>query len=177
MKAEDWTLPSGIVVPVVRAQVTLLPELSRGRGLLTTGQYRPHVVMGRSRNAWRCTTGELLQRIISVSCSSEAPTHSTRANPPRSILHSCTSQKRLQRSHSRGHIHHSGRLTRCRFRYDFVAPPTIIPKDKRIIVTAFFRTGDRLPSDQHPRCCWPHVSPLAESAQEWGPSFRMILTK
>jgi hypothetical protein len=33
-------------VPVVQAQVTLLPELSRGRRLLTTGQYRPHIVVG-----------------------------------------------------------------------------------------------------------------------------------
>ena len=46
MKAEKWTLPSGIVVPVVQAQVTLLPELSHGRRLLTTGQYRPHIVIG-----------------------------------------------------------------------------------------------------------------------------------
>jgi hypothetical protein len=33
-------------VPVVQAQVTLLPELSHGRRLLTTGQYRPHIVIG-----------------------------------------------------------------------------------------------------------------------------------
>jgi hypothetical protein len=33
-------------VPVVQAQVTLLPELSHGRRLLTTGQYRPHIVLG-----------------------------------------------------------------------------------------------------------------------------------
>ncbi len=32
-------------VPTVQAKVTLLPELSQGR-LLTTGQYRPHIVMG-----------------------------------------------------------------------------------------------------------------------------------
>jgi len=33
-------------VPVVQAQVTLLPELPRGRRLLNTGQYRPHIVIG-----------------------------------------------------------------------------------------------------------------------------------
>ncbi len=46
MSAPTWILPSGIIVPVVRARVTLLPELSRGRGLLRTGQYRPHIVIG-----------------------------------------------------------------------------------------------------------------------------------
>ena len=35
-----------VKVPVVQAEVTLLPELSRGRRLLTTGQYRPHLVIG-----------------------------------------------------------------------------------------------------------------------------------
>jgi hypothetical protein len=33
-------------VPVVQAQVTLLPDLSQGRRLLTTGKYRPHIVIG-----------------------------------------------------------------------------------------------------------------------------------
>lgn len=33
-------------VPVVQATVTLLPELSHGRRLLNTGQYRPHIVIG-----------------------------------------------------------------------------------------------------------------------------------
>jgi hypothetical protein len=33
-------------VPVAQAQVTLLPELSHGRRLLNTGQYRPHIVIG-----------------------------------------------------------------------------------------------------------------------------------
>jgi hypothetical protein len=46
MIAPMWILPSGITVPVVQARVTLLPELSRGRRLLTTGQYRPHIVIG-----------------------------------------------------------------------------------------------------------------------------------
>ena len=35
-----------IRVPVVEARVTLLPELSHGRRLLTNGQYRPHIVIG-----------------------------------------------------------------------------------------------------------------------------------
>jgi hypothetical protein len=35
-----------VKVPVVQAEVTLLPELSRGRQGLTTGQYRPHIVIG-----------------------------------------------------------------------------------------------------------------------------------
>ena len=46
MSATTWILPSGIRVPVVRAQVTLLPELTCGRRVLTTGQYRPHIVVG-----------------------------------------------------------------------------------------------------------------------------------
>jgi hypothetical protein len=46
MSGPTWILPSGITVPVVKAQVTLLPELSRGRRGLTTGQYRPHIVIG-----------------------------------------------------------------------------------------------------------------------------------
>jgi len=33
-------------VPVLQAQVTFLPELSHGRRGLTTGQYRPHIVIG-----------------------------------------------------------------------------------------------------------------------------------
>lgn len=35
-----------LCVPVIQAQVTLLPELSHGRRLLNTGQYRPHIVIG-----------------------------------------------------------------------------------------------------------------------------------
>jgi hypothetical protein len=35
-----------VKVPVVQAEVTLLSELSHGRQLLTTGQYRPHIVIG-----------------------------------------------------------------------------------------------------------------------------------
>ena len=34
------------MVPVAQARVTLLPELSHGRRLLATGQYRPHIVLG-----------------------------------------------------------------------------------------------------------------------------------
>jgi hypothetical protein len=35
-----------VKVPVVQAEVTLFPELSHGRELLTAGQYRPHIVIG-----------------------------------------------------------------------------------------------------------------------------------
>ncbi len=35
-----------VKVPVVQAEVTLLPGLSRGRQLLNSGQYRPHIVIG-----------------------------------------------------------------------------------------------------------------------------------
>jgi hypothetical protein len=35
-----------IMIPVADARVTLLPELSHGRRLLNTGQYRPHIVIG-----------------------------------------------------------------------------------------------------------------------------------
>jgi hypothetical protein len=43
----NWhTLGSGHKVPVVRANITLLPELSHGRYFLGTGQYRPHIVIG-----------------------------------------------------------------------------------------------------------------------------------
>jgi hypothetical protein len=33
-------------VPVVKAKVTLLPELSHGRSGLNAGKYRPHIVIG-----------------------------------------------------------------------------------------------------------------------------------
>src|ERR1035438_755034 len=33
-------------VPVVEAKFTLLPELSHGRRGLSTGKYRPHIVIG-----------------------------------------------------------------------------------------------------------------------------------
>jgi hypothetical protein len=35
-----------VKAPIVQAEVTLLPELSRGRQGLTTGEYRPHIVIG-----------------------------------------------------------------------------------------------------------------------------------
>lgn len=35
-----------ISVPVVEAKFTLLPELSRGRRGLSSGKYRPHIVIG-----------------------------------------------------------------------------------------------------------------------------------
>lgn len=37
---------TGVRVPVIRAQVTLLAELSHGRRGLQTGGYRPHIVLG-----------------------------------------------------------------------------------------------------------------------------------
>lgn len=46
MSSSTWILPSGMTVPVVQARITLLPELTRGRRGLTTGQYRPHIVVG-----------------------------------------------------------------------------------------------------------------------------------
>jgi hypothetical protein len=35
-----------VLVPVAAAKLTLLPELSHFRRFLTTGQYRPHIVIG-----------------------------------------------------------------------------------------------------------------------------------
>jgi len=35
-----------ITVPVVEAKFTLLPEVSHGRRGLSTGKYRPHIVIG-----------------------------------------------------------------------------------------------------------------------------------
>jgi hypothetical protein len=49
MSATTWILPSGTPVPVIRAQVTLLPELSRGRRLLTTGLQTSHFIGPQSR--------------------------------------------------------------------------------------------------------------------------------
>jgi hypothetical protein len=46
MTPTTWTLPNGIAVPVVQAQVTLLPEISQRRSGLIMGQYRPHIVIG-----------------------------------------------------------------------------------------------------------------------------------
>lgn len=47
-------------VPVVQAQVTLLPELSHGRRLLTAGQYRPHIVIGPQSQRVAVQTGNVL---------------------------------------------------------------------------------------------------------------------
>jgi hypothetical protein len=49
-----------IAVPVVQSQVTLLPELSRGRRLLTTGQYRPHIVIGPQSQRVAVRNGNLI---------------------------------------------------------------------------------------------------------------------
>jgi hypothetical protein len=67
ISAPTWILPSGITVPVVQAQVTLLPELSRGRRLLTTGQYRPHIVIGpQSQRAAICEGSVLTEKYLGV---------------------------------------------------------------------------------------------------------------
>ena len=67
MSAPTWILPSGIIVPVVQAQVTLLPELSRGRGLLANGQYRPHIVIGpQSQRAAICAGNVCTENYLGV---------------------------------------------------------------------------------------------------------------
>jgi hypothetical protein len=67
MGASSWILPSGITVPVVQARVTLLPELSHGRRLLTTGQYRPHIVIGpQSQRAAICEGNVLTEKYLGV---------------------------------------------------------------------------------------------------------------
>lgn len=67
MSTPTWTLPSGITVPIVRARVTLLPELSHGRRLLTTGQYRPHIVIGpQSQRAAICEGNICTEKYLGV---------------------------------------------------------------------------------------------------------------
>lgn len=67
MSAPTWILPSGISVPVVQTRVTLLPELSRGRRLLTTGQYRPHIVIGpQSQRAPICKGNICTEKYLGV---------------------------------------------------------------------------------------------------------------
>jgi hypothetical protein len=67
MSTPTWILPSGIAVPVVQAQVTLLPELSRGRRLLTNGQYRPHIVIGpQSQRASICEGNICTEKYLGV---------------------------------------------------------------------------------------------------------------
>jgi hypothetical protein len=49
------------------AQVTLLPELSRARRLLTTGQYRPHFVIGpTSQRVAICSGNVLTEKYLGV---------------------------------------------------------------------------------------------------------------
>jgi len=67
MSAPTWTLASGIAVPVVQARVTLLSELSSGRRLLTTGQYRPHIVIGpQSQRAAICEGNVCTEKYLGV---------------------------------------------------------------------------------------------------------------
>jgi len=62
-----WILPSGISVSVVQAWVTLLLELFRGRRCLTTGQYRPHIVIGpRSQRAAICSGNAGREKYLGV---------------------------------------------------------------------------------------------------------------
>jgi hypothetical protein len=48
-------------VPVVQARVTLLPDLSRGRRLLMTGEYRPHIVIGPESQRVAIRNGNLMR--------------------------------------------------------------------------------------------------------------------
>jgi hypothetical protein len=67
MSTPTWVLPSGITVPVVQARVTLLPELSCGRRLLNTGQYRPHIVIGpQSQRAAICEGNVCTEKYLGV---------------------------------------------------------------------------------------------------------------
>lgn len=67
MSAPTWILKSGITVPVVQARVTLLPELSHGRRLLATGQYRPHIVIGpQSQRAPICEGNVCTEKYLGV---------------------------------------------------------------------------------------------------------------
>jgi hypothetical protein len=57
-----------VKVPVVQAHVTLLPELSRGRRGLTTGQYRPHIVIGPKSQRVAIRSGNVFtERYLGVS--------------------------------------------------------------------------------------------------------------
>ncbi len=56
MRAAKWILPSGIAVPVVRAQVTL----SRALQDPTSGQYRPHIVIGPQSQREAIRNGNVL---------------------------------------------------------------------------------------------------------------------
>lgn len=51
----------------MQARVTLLPELLRGRRLLTTGQYRPHIVIGpQSQRAAICEGNVCKEKYLGV---------------------------------------------------------------------------------------------------------------
>ena len=56
MSAAKWILPTGIAVPVVRAQVTLPRALQDP----TSGQYRPHIVIGPQSQREAIRNGNVL---------------------------------------------------------------------------------------------------------------------
>jgi len=56
-----------VKVPIVEATVTLLSELSHGRRLLTTGQYRPHIVIGsESQRVAICNGNRMTENYLGV---------------------------------------------------------------------------------------------------------------
>ena len=52
--------PNGIKVPVARAKATFLSELAHGRRGLTTGGYRPHIVLGPTSQRVALRKGTLI---------------------------------------------------------------------------------------------------------------------
>ena len=56
-----------VKVPVVQAEITLLPELSRGRQLLNSGQCRPHIVIGpQSQRVAICNGNVCTEKYLGV---------------------------------------------------------------------------------------------------------------
>lgn len=56
-----------ITVPVVEAKFTLLPELPHGRGGLSSGEYRPHIVIGpESQRVAICEGNRLTENYLGV---------------------------------------------------------------------------------------------------------------
>jgi hypothetical protein len=55
------------MAPVADAKLTLLPELSHGRRGLSTGQYRPHIVMGpQEQRVAICDGNRLTENYLGV---------------------------------------------------------------------------------------------------------------
>jgi hypothetical protein len=56
-----------ITVPVVEAKFTLLPELPHGRRGLSTGKYRPHIVIGpESQRVALCEGNRMTENYLGV---------------------------------------------------------------------------------------------------------------